>query len=448
MKVHLGGAWGRGRYGDDCGVEAFKASLRSVWTDVDFVQHAGGGVFSPACQDGEILTGASLLDPDLKRHFRYAAAMQLFGKPTFLVGLRVPAVLSPSHVGPYLPIFDQARVLTVSDRESAARLTEAGVQVPALRSADPAYLGARCPRPRAARMARRPTLGVAVRGFEPRVGEALARLDGEFELKLFSFDAEEGDAAPHRAYRGVDDLPIFEDAVLRTDVLLTSRFEAVVLAARCAMPIVGVGAPEGSVERECRALGHPPFVACDRPADEIVEAVRTTWAASEEASESLDRAAERQRTWARRSVDLTVAGFDATRDPRPRLPGGKRRLVIWAAPDEFFPEVRPVLDAWGRFDMLVSIHSRASHRNVAERLVAPPPGLIHWETFPVSLRNRIEAAYSGVVVFHPGRPLRSSAADVAERSRSPRSGPAWEFSTWTHEAMELDPAVRWAGVAA
>ncbi len=479
MKVHVAGPYACGNFGNDCSIDIVRSHLLRVWDGAEIsISDIDAAEFSPTEQDACVLAGSGLLcgrtydsGTDSLRHFlRYPAAMQWFDKRSYLLGVGVQGQLQSGIVGPYLPTFDAMQLRTVRDSTSAAILREVGVTSPVLECADLAYLNPPVPivgntqtkfdsRPVLGVVASQPDRGVIYSGsdsFENRIRDVVASLSNRFDLRFFSFDRAADDWLPASwgatpdwvTYDTLSSASIrtFTQAISSVDILLTSRFHGLILAASMGIPFVALGATGEKNERECNALGYPFFARFEATTNEIIHSIDDVWSERCELRRMLETACAARVRLAQRSIDvlrtrelspesLAPEVFTAVRDQS----RGDKTLLLWAAPESFALESRPALEALAPFDCVVGPSAMIDHAGVSTLLVLPRPGIMNWAAFPENLQRRLDGAYDRVVVCHLGTAgslMGTSLAEIASRA-SAHSGArgVWDYSLWTQTAQ-------------
>ena len=328
---------GWGNFGADCYLDTLRESLGEVWPDCGVVvKRVDPTPFLPESQSAVVFGGGGILYQYLHngtienlRHFlRYAAVMQMFGKPAFALCLGVQGPLEKKNLEPYLEILQAMELRTVRDARSAEILRAAGVSAPIIESADLSYL-IRIPRRPGREAKTKPTLGVAVSqplkgiihpeyaGLEDRVIEALDCLQSQFDIRFYEFDRRHDGAIPggwkgrreHSAYdpAAAGAVAGFLESVAESDLFLTSRLHGVTLCARMGVPFVSMGAPGEKVDREAQALEHSFHLSYSTSAEDIVKAVRNAWDGRAEIQKRIEVAAVRREKMARRTVEALHA---------------------------------------------------------------------------------------------------------------------------------------------
>ncbi len=476
MKVHVTGPYARRNFYNDCSAGVLRSQLRRVWPGADItISGIDEGGFWPTEQDASVLAGSGLLygnvydsgTDNLRRFLRYPAVMQWFDKNSYLLAVGVQGRLEPEMVQKYLPTFDAMQLRTVGDSESAVMLREAGVTAPVLECADLAYLipAATIRRRIRSSSERRPLLGVVASqpdrgviyagsdGFEDRIRNAVGSLANRFDIRFFSFDSAADDWLPASwsctpdwvTYSSPDRTSIadFTNAITGVDVLLTSRFHGLVLAASAGIPFVALGAPGEKNERECKALGYPAFTTFDATTDEIVRSVDDVWGERSQLRSLLETARTSRVRLAERTIDVLRAPRSVVSEAFASVPCGTRdgqTLLVWAASGSFASENRTILQSLAPFDCVVSPNAMIDHAGIAERLILPQHGTMNWAAFPVDLQRRLNGKYDNVVICHAGTEglLAANLAEIASRSSAHSgAGRIWEYRLWTQTAQTV-----------
>ena len=335
--VYMVNLCGYGSFGDDCYVESLRTRLGEVWQEsgiaVNRIDPVG---FLPDKQEAVVLGGSGLLfhyvwesgASNLHHYLRYPAVMQVFGKPTFAIGMGVQGRLQPGDLEPYVEIINAMKLRTVRDPQSAQILRDAGVSAPVILSADLSYL-MELPERLQREPGEKPVLGIAVSqpfkgilheeyaGFESRVLAALSDLAREFDIHFYSFDlrnegaiADEWTGPYSRSFYdpgGPGAVERFLGAICESDIFLTSRLHGVIVSARMGIPFVSIGAPGEKIEREAASLESPFNLYYSAESNEIVTAVRDAWSDRKQASSRLALAVSRQEARAQVSIEALRA---------------------------------------------------------------------------------------------------------------------------------------------
>ena len=471
MKVHVAGTYGYGSFGDDCHLEILRSRIGGVWSDGEVdVDRVDDAAFSPTHQDASVLAGTGLLynhvypcgTSSLRYLLRYPAAMQCFDKKSYVLAAGVQGPLEPAPMAEQLPILDRLDLLTVRDSGSAERLRNAGVRKPVLVSADMAYLwpvaGGRARKTNATAL---PLLGVVASqadrgviyeghdGFDREAADALVSVGHSFRLRFLSFnrtaDDQLGEAwtgdAERVAYDAADPAGAgnFVEAVRDVDILLTSRFHGIVLAAAMGIPFVALGAPGEKNERECRELDYPFFLSYGARSSELAATIKEVWANRLELEVRLRAAAQRRRRMAERTFEVLQSSSRDQAEVPIRPASGGKGLVVWAAPDGFAAECSSTLREFAPYDCVTACAGAAPESGADETFVVPRPGILNWAAFPEDLRRRLAGTYDRVVVCHTaseGRRL-SHLEEIAVESASGSGAGAWELRLWTQTLREI-----------
>lgn len=339
--VYVVSTCGFGSFGDDCTMEPLRTGLGGVWPETTVAIHHWDPVdFEPEREEAVVIGGGGLLyhfvyGPNvdsLGHYLRYPAAIEWFDKPTYALGLGVQGRLERADLEPWLDTLNRMELRTVRDPVSREILEHAGVTEPIIESADLSYL-MDLPSREPGSEPSRPVLGVALSqpfkgvlhdefsGLDDRVRDALVQLQPDFDIRFYSFDRRNEGAIPGpwpescRAYDPAepDAVRRFAEAIGECDLLVTSRFHGVILAARMGVPFVPMGVPGEKVDREARALGSGRFLSYRAGGDAIEAAVRGAWAERTESTRTILAGAAAQEGRARR----TFTALGQVRRPEP-----------------------------------------------------------------------------------------------------------------------------------
>ncbi len=468
MKVHVVGPYGHGSLQDDCRVDLLCAELRGVWPGADV---AAGASFSPEAQDASIVGGGGVLyrhvhpcgTENLQHVLRYPAAMQYFGKKTFAVAVGVQGLLDRpglESLQAYLPVFNRMSLLTVRDGESARLLRKAGVSAPILECADLAYLTPVIPN-MAGRRHGKLVLGILAAqadqgvthddcgGFEAGIAAALEVLKDDFDIHFFLFKPR-SDEWP-KSFQVYVERTTYEPTrnsigrfiadLDRVDVVLTTGLHGATLCALKGIPFVAIGAPGEKLDRECRELDHPHFLSFNSSSAQLVQAVREARSNAHELREKLLIAGARRKDLAARSFDalrsLEVSEIDRRHKASWQTASEKgKTLVVWAAHDNYWDEIRPQIEALKSADCLVPFSSGIHDSIFQKRYTLPRHGVMNWAALPEAMRAGLADRYDNVLVCHKGNNASRPANLMEIGAKAGRR--AWECRLWTQAFQPID----------
>ena len=381
---------------------------------------------------------------NLAYFLRYPAAMHLFGKKSYGLGLGVQGKFEGEGLEALLPIIDKMALRTVRDAGSARTLREAGVRSPVHVCADLGYLLPVMPRLHESKT-QKPILGIVASqsdknvvypesiGFEQRIEEAIRDLQRDFEIQYISFAPADNWLQASIAYapdesKGIES---FAQQFREIDICLTSRLHGVILSVLNEIPFVGVGANGEKVQRECAALGRPSFLPFDSSASEFSAAVRSSWAERETIQARLRIEKTRRLKLAARNLELLQAAQSPT-SPHPNVSQYRtgKTLVVWAAGDEFWNEAEHQFSTFGQFDCVLPSASRLNPEKAQRRFVLPAGTLMHWAMMPGEIKTEIEKGYGDVVLCHASN--RGTPSHLVELGRA-CGNHIREYALWSNQ---------------
>jgi hypothetical protein len=375
-----------------------QARLAAIW-GADHLRFHGDETAEFTAEDcaGLLVAGGTLpANPeDVEDVRRYATAMHWFSDSLAGITLATPAECGGEKWQGYLSALNDLNIITVPDAESANILRLSGVQSAIFTCADLAYLSPLPPLVRQEER-RKPVLGVFAEN-NNEIARAAHTLENEFEVRYIS-------AAD---FAGID-------------ICLTARHYGVVLSVLREIPFAVIDLDNQMIARECKAIGYP-----------TISDVRNAWSERVALRELLHEKKRDRVRLARRNIELVQVALSGI-SVRKAVPSesGRQTLLVWAAPDEYWDETKPLLARIGPgFDCLVPSSCHVSPAGCRKRLSLRSGTLMHWAMLPEDLKREIENGYENVVVCHAyATNEKTHLADLA--ARTGRQG--WEFRLWTH----------------
>jgi len=355
-----------------------------------------GAVFQPETCEAVLIAGGTLArtPANVEGVLPYLQASRWFSDSAAAISIGVTDDFDETEWQRCLSVIDSLAFLAVRDLESARILRQAGVRTDVLVCADLLYLAPSRPRI-AVKPKGKPVLGILAEEILSSKAEALHGLDSNFEIRH----------VPHSDFADID-------------ICLATSLQGVCLSVLHGVPFAVLAGTDKPIERECNALGYP-----------VVSDVHYAWSERSTLQDLLHQAKPRRVRLSLRNIELLQTALTQPRKKNDTASTGKRSLVVWAAPDDYWHEAENLLASIDSgFDCLVPSGCQLTPPRARKRMAIPAGTLMHWEMFPVDLKQQIENQYDETIVCHAFRGPRQHLEDIATRT----GHEGREFRLWTH----------------